>query len=462
MASGQADRSTLLTSAAGLALDYLETLDQRGVAPAPAAVEALRAVLAGPLPEAGSDAAALLDDLARLGGPATVASAGGRYFGFVTGGALPAALAASWLAGAWDQNGFSHVSSPAAPLFEEAALGWLKQVLRLPDDAAGALVTGATLANFTCLAAARHRVLARAGWDVESQGLFGAPPITLVVGEEAHGSLMKVLALLGFGRDRVLRVPADSQGRMRTDALPDIGGPDQVGPAILCLQAGNVNSGAFDPAEPVIAWARRAGAWVHVDGAFGLWAAASPGHAVLCRGFEAADSWATDAHKWLNVPYDCGVALVRDAEALHNAMSISGAYLLQGKRRDPIDLSPESSRRARGIEVWAALRSLGRQGLAELVARNCRQARRFADGLSEVGIAVLNEVVLNQVVVAFGDDALSERVIAAVQQDGVCWCGGTTWQGRKAMRISVSSWATSDEDVERSLAAIVAAYQRTP
>ncbi|MGF1610392.1 MAG: pyridoxal phosphate-dependent decarboxylase family protein [Kiloniellales bacterium] len=442
----------LLSDAAARAACYLEGLEERSVAPAPEAVARLRQALDGPLPDGPSAPAEVLAFLDDLVSPATVASAGPRYFGFVTGGALPASLAANWLAGAWDQNGFSYTSSPAVALIEEAALRWVKQALGLPAEAAGALVTGATLANFTCLAAARHRVLAAAGWDVERDGLFGAPAITVIVGEEVHATLYKVLAMLGLGRERVVRVPADAQGRMRAEALPAISGP-----TILCLQAGNVNSGAFDPAGAIIPRAREAGAWVHVDGAFGLWALASPVQTALARGYEQADSWATDAHKWLNVPYDCGLAIVRDEAALRAAMSISGAYIAPSGQRDAIELTPDSSRRARAVEVWAALKALGAEGLAELVARNCRQARRLAEGLAAAGHEVLNEVVLNQVVVAFGDEARTMAVIAAVQADGTCWCGGTLWQDRAAMRISVSSWATTDADIERSLAAILKA-----
>ena len=447
-------RRALLSEAAERGLNYLETLEQRSVGAVPGAADRLRQVLDGALPEAPAEPAEVLKILDEVGSPATVASAGGRYFGFVTGGSLPASLAANWLAAAWDQNAFSAVSSPAAALIEEAALRWVKQALTLPQEAAGALVTGATMANFTCLAAARHRVLRAAGWDVERDGLFGAPEITVVVGQEVHATLPKVLGLLGLGRERVVRVPADRQGRMRVDALPTL-----AGPTIVCLQAGNVNSGAFDPAERLIAWAHAAGAWVHVDGAFGLWALAAPETAPLATAFTAADSWATDAHKWLNVPYDCGLALVRDATALHGAMAISAAYLQLGGHRDAIDVTPESSRRARAVEVWAALKSLGRTGLARMVTDNCRQARRFAQGLAAAGAEILNEVVLNQVVVAFGDDARTEAVIARVQASGVCWCGATTWQGRAAMRISVSAWATTDEDVERSLEAILKAAE---
>ena len=442
----------LLAEAAERAAGYLERLPARRVGPLPGAVERLVAALDEALPERPSRPADVLAFLDDFGSQATVASAGGRYFGFVTGGALPATVAAQYLAAAWDQNCFSFVSSPAVACFESAALRWVKEALGLPSSAEGALVTGATMANFTCLAAARHRVLEREGWDVERQGLFGAPALTVVVGEEAHASLLKVLALLGLGRERVLRVAADRQGRLRADRLPALNGP-----TIVCLQAGNVNSGAFDPAAEVIDWARRSNAWVHVDGAFGLWALASEELAPLAESFRGADSWATDAHKWLNVPYDSGVAIVRDREALGRAMSIGGAYLLPSEQRDAMNVTPDSSRRARAVEVWAALKSLGRSGLTELVGRNCRQARSIAEALRQGGAEVLNEVVLNQVVVAFGDDARTRRVVAAVQDAGDCWCGGTIWQGRAAMRISVSSWATGEDDVERSVAAILAA-----
>jgi glutamate/tyrosine decarboxylase-like PLP-dependent enzyme len=380
-----------------------------------------------------------------------MAMAGRRFFGFVIGGTLPVALAASWLATAWDQNSALAAVTPGTAALEQAALRWLIEALDLPPGCGGGFVTGATMANLTALAAARHSVLARAGWDVEADGLFGAPPITVVVGAESHPSLTKALGLLGLGRSRVQRVPVDSQGRMRADALPALRGP-----MIVCLQAGNVNTGASDPFSAIIPRAREMGAWVHIDGAFGLWAAASPALRHHIEGVQAADSWATDAHKWLNVPYDSGVALVRDAAALRATMAITAAYLpTEGATRNPADYAPELSRRARGVEVWAALRSLGRAGLAELIERCCRHARRFAEGLTHAGYHVLNDVVLNQVLVSFGDAATTARVIAAIQADGTCWCGGTDWQGQTAMRISVSSWATTDEDVERSLAAMV-------
>ena len=442
----------LLALAAERAISYHQTLDARSVAPAPEAVARLSA-LGGPLPEtprSPGETFALLDE---VGSPATVATTGGRYFGFVTGGALPVTVAANWLAAAWDQNAALAVMSPTAAELERIAIGWLLDALGLPAASAGALVTGATMANFTGLAAARHAVLRRVGWDVEADGLFGAPPITVVVGAEAHTTLHKALALLGLGRSRVVTIPVDGQGRMRSDALPD---PATIsGPAIVCIQAGNVNTGAFDPASEILPWARDLGAWTHVDGAFGLWAAVAPARAALMAGFAEADSWATDAHKYLNTPYDCGLAFVRDPEALRSAMVATAAYLPTADQRDPMHYTPESSRRARGVEIWAALRTLGRSGVADLVERCCRHAARFAEGLRAAEYSVLNDVVLNQVLVAFGDDHATRRVIAALQQDGTCWCGGTVWQGRAAMRISVSSWATTDDDVERSLAAMI-------
>lgn len=441
--------SDLFRLAAERGIHYRADVGGRRVAPSPEAVERL-AALGGPLPAVSQSPAEVFALLDTIGSPATVASAGGRYFGFVTGSSLPVTLAATWLAAAWDQNSGLYVMSPVAAELERITLGWLLDALGLPAEAGGAFVTGATVANFTGLAAARHAVLQRVGWDVEADGLFGAPPITVVVGAEAHTTLFKALSMLGLGRSRVVTVPVDDQGRMRSDALPEISGP-----AIVCLQAGNVNSGAFDPAGEILPWARRAGAWVHVDGAFGLWAAVAPNRASLVADFAGADSWATDAHKWLNVPYDSGLAFVRDAEALRRAMAATAAYLPTADQRDPMHYTPDSSRRARGVEIWAALRTLGRAGLADLVERCCRHASRFAEGLRAAGYSVLNEVGLNQVLVAFGDDETTRHVIDAVQRDGTCWCGATVWQGRAAMRISVSSWVTTSDDVERSLAAII-------
>jgi glutamate/tyrosine decarboxylase-like PLP-dependent enzyme len=442
----------LLSDALTRATRYLYGLEARAVAPSPDAVAALGR-LETPLPERPSDPEAVLALLDEIGSPATIATAGPRFFGFVIGGVLPAPLAANWLAAAWDQNSALHEVTPGTATIERVALGWLLDLLRLPAATAGAFVTGATVANFTALAAARGEVLRRAGWDVEADGLFGAPEITVVVGEEVHPTLLKSLGLLGLGRARVERVPADDQGRMRADALPAL-----AGPTIVCAQAGNVNTGAFDPVGEVCDRAHDAGAWVHVDGAFGLWAAASPVHAPLIAGVERADSWATDCHKWLNVPYDSGVAFVRDPDALRRAMSVTAEYLpTESPHRNPSDFTPELSRRARGVEVWAALKQLGRAGAAELIERCCAHAQRFALGLREAGHEVLNDVVLNQVLVSFGDPGQTLRIIDRIQRDGTCWCGGTEWQGRTAMRISVSSWATTAIDVDRSLAAILRA-----
>lgn len=444
---------SLLADASGRAAEYLEGLDDRPVGPSESSVASLIQELRRPLPTEGAAPEDVLAFLDRYGSPATVASAGGRYFGFVTGGALPAALAANFLAGAWDQNSFSWVSSPAAAAFDEAALVWIKEALGIPASTEGALVTGATMAHFACLAAARNKVLSQAGWNCDADGLFGAPEITVVVGDEVHSSLLKVLSMLGLGRNRVMRLPTDDQGGAMAADLPTV-----IGPAIICLQAGNVNSGAFDDAGPIIDWARSVGAWVHVDGAFGLWALASKDLAWRATGFLKADSWAFDAHKWLNVPYDSGVALVTDRDALAGAMSQTGAYLLPSGARDPLNFTPDSSRRARGVEIWAALKSLGREGVGELIDRNCRQARALASGLTELRAEVLNEVVLNQVVVAFGDQQTTERVVARLQANGTCWCGGTVWRGRPAMRISVSSWATTEADIEQTLRAIEREY----
>lgn len=441
---------SLLIDAAERANAYLAALPERPVRAEPAAVAGLREALAAPLPASGCDASSVLAELDALGSAATVASAGPRYFGFVTGGSLPATVAAGVLAGAWDQNAFSHASSPAGALFEEVSVRWLADLFGLPATCGGALVSGATLANLSALAAARHALLARAGWDVEAEGLFGAPPVPVYVSDEFHVSVKKALGLLGLGRDRVHALATDAQGRIRTDALPRL-----TGPAIVCAQAGNVNSGASDPFEALRDWCDPSGSWLHVDGAFGLFAATVPRLRGLVAGVEGADSWASDAHKWLNVPYECGVVLVRDATALRDAMTVDAAYLTVDAPREPFHYGPELSRRARGVEVWAALRSLGRDGVAALVDRCCRQARRFAEGLRAAGHDVRNEVVLNQVVVTFGDAARTARVIERVQREGVCWAGPTTWRGAAGMRISVSGWATSDGDVERSLASIL-------
>ena len=444
----------LLADAAVRGRRYLQGVADRAVAPDPASVAALDR-LDFPLDDAGMEPSKVLALLDELGSPATVASAGPRYFGFVTGAALPAAVAASWLSAAWDQNGAMAAMSPVANRLDSVALGWAIDLLGLPAGTSGSFVSGATMANATCLAAARDSVLAAAGWDAASDGLVGAPPVTVVVGDEVHMAVGKALGLIGLGRNRAIRLAVDDQGRIRPDRLPEL-----PGPAIVCLQAGNVNSGASDPFSPLIEWARGQGAWVHVDGAFGLWAAACPDLADQVAGVDAADSWATDAHKWLNTTYDCGLALVRDADALRAAMQATAAYLPAAPGRDAMNFGPQSSQRARGIEVWATLASLGRRGVADLIGRTSALARRFAAGLSAGGAEILNEVVLNQVVVAFGDDATTEAILSEVQARGVCWCGPTTWRGRRAMRVSVSGWSTTEADVDRSVAAVLEAAAR--
>jgi glutamate/tyrosine decarboxylase-like PLP-dependent enzyme len=446
----------LLENAAGRASRYLADIQERPVQPAPEAVARL-GVLREPLPDVPTEAVDVLALLDEICSPATMAMAGPRFFGFVIGGSLPVALAANWLATAWDQNAAFDSTVPAAALLESVSLGWMRDLFGLPEGCAGAFVTGATMANFSALAAARHAALAGQDWDVEADGLFGAPAITVVIGEEAHPTLIKALGLVGFGRNRLVRVPVDSQGRMRADKLPPL-----TPATIVCAQAGNVNTGAFDPLVEIAQCTREAGAWLHVDGAFGLWAAAAARRAHLVEGVGLADSWATDAHKWLNVPYDSGLAFVRDAAALRAAMAVTADYLpAPGGVRNPSDFTPELSRRARGVDVWAALRSLGASGLDDLVERCCRYAARFAEGLSAAGYEVLNDVVLNQVLVSFGEPEETQRVVAGLQAEGTCWCGGTVWQGRTAMRISVSSWATTDEDVERSLAAMLRVARAT-
>jgi glutamate/tyrosine decarboxylase-like PLP-dependent enzyme len=438
----------LLNQACVSAQDYLASVHDRRVGVTRDAREGMLA-LGGAMPVAGEPAERVLRSLHEAGSPATMASMGGRFFGGVIGGSLPITVAAHWLADAWDQNACLFEISPISSYLEEVVLSWLLDLFDLPMSAGGALVTGTQMADVTALAAARTFLLGNMGWDVERDGLFGAPPINVVVGDEVHATMLKALALLGFGRDRVIRVEADSQGRMLASRIPNLRGP-----VIICAQLGNVNTGACDPIDKICDIAQRAGAWVHVDGAFGLWAATAPARRHLVEGLTAADSWATDGHKWLNTPQDCGIAIVRDREALRRAMAISAAYYGPPSRREPMQWCPDSSRRARAVELWAALRFLGKNGVAEMVERTCRHASQFAKNLSNAGFEVLNEVELNQVLVAFGTDEETERVIQAVQEDGTCWCGGTIWKARRAMRISVSSWATSSEDVDRSSNAI--------
>ena len=454
------ERELAMRRAAEIGLGYLAGLEERHVG-ARADAAAIRDRLPAALPSDGMPPIEVIDELAAAFDHGIVASAGPRYFGFVVGGTLPASAAADWLTTAWAQNAVVHALSPAAAAAEEVAGSWMLELLDLPREASVGLPTGAGLGNAVGLAAGRHAVLARTGWDVEADGLYGAPEISVVVGEEAHATLLTALQYLGLGRDRVLRVPTDDQGRMRVDAARDIAG-SVAGPLIIATQAGNVNTGAFDPIGEISdAVADHPNAWVHVDGAFGLWAAASPRFSHLVKGVDGADSWSTDAHKWLNVGYDCGFVAVRDPEAHRASMAMSASYLMRSDLRENWEYVLDSSRRARGFALYAAIRSLGRSGVQALVERCCDLAARIADRLrAEDGIEVLNDVVLNQVLVRFGDDDRTRRVIGAVQEDGTAWMGGTTWQGRAAMRISVSNWSTTEADADRTAAAIIACARR--
>lgn len=439
----------LIDDFSGRAKKYFVSNDTAPVYPFPSSIEALKQ-LNSPLQEESLRTDEVLATLDAIGSPATVRSSGGRYFGFVTGGSLPAALAAKLLATVWDQNTCLSVMSPVAATLEDISAGWLLSVLGLPADAGVGFVTGATMANFTAVVSARQYVLKNEGWDTEAKGLFNAPEITVITGDEAHASLLRALKLAGFGRERIIRVPTDEQGKIMVEKIPALNGP-----TIVCVQAGNVNTGGFDDVGSVSDKVKNKNAWVHVDAAFGLWAAASPNYRRLTKGIEKADSWGADAHKWLNVPYDCGLVFVKNKTALVDAMSSTAAYLPTTTMREPFQFVPEMSREARGVAVWAALKSLGKKGLAELIERNCSYAKQFAIRLKQAGYSILNDVVLNQVLVSFGDAETTLRVIKAVQQSGVCWCGGTVWHGTTAMRISVSSWATTEDDVEKSIEAIV-------
>jgi glutamate/tyrosine decarboxylase-like PLP-dependent enzyme len=420
----------------------------------------LRDAFGAPTPERPTDAAAVVDAMAAAAAPGLLGIPGPRYFGFVIGGSHPAALAADWLTSGWDNNAGLYVCAPAPAVIEEVAGRWIVDLLGLPADASVGFVTGAMMANFTGLAAARHRVLADAGWDVEARGLVGAPPVRVIVGEERHTTIDIALRYLGFGSDTAERVAADDQGCMRADALRQTLGEPRGVPTIVCAQAGNVNSGAIDPLDDICDVASVHDAWVHVDGAFGLWAAATGDRRSLVHGYERADSWATDAHKWLNVPYDCGIVVCRDADAHRMAMTTQASYLVQGGAGAPYDAfdwAPEFSRRARGVPVYAVVRALGREGIAARISGNCAMARRFAERLgAEPGVEILNEVVLNQVLVRFSDsDEMTRAVIDGVQRDGTCWLAGTVWHGVAAMRISVCNWSTTESDVDASVDAIL-------
>ena len=454
------DWRSALGEAFAQAVSYLDGLPDRPIHPA-ADLAQLRAALGGPLPERPLDARDVVADLAAAAGPGVIASGSGRFFGFVVGGATPAALAADWLASAWDQNAGLYILGPAAAVVEEVAGAWVADLFGLPPHVSVGFVTGAQMANVTGLAAALHAVLGRAGWDVSSAGLWGAPRVRVLAGEQRHGTVDRALRFLGVGTAAIELIPADAQGRMRVDALAEA---LDDRPAIVCAQVGNVNTGAVDPVGQISDIAHRHGAWVHVDGAFGLWVAASPRLQPLVAGVGRADSWATDAHKWLNVPYDCGLVFCADPQAHRAAMGARAGYLVHGSagERDALDHNPEHSRRARGFAVYAALRALGRGGVADLVERSCALARRFATQLGATpGVTVLNDVVLNQVLVRFpagsdrDSDDLTRAVVERVQRDGTCWMSGTVWQGQAAMRISVSNWSTDEADVDRSVAAIL-------
>lgn len=448
----------LLDQARTLAGRYIADLDSRAVMPSEAALATL-AEFRRPLPDGPTDAGHVLAELDRIGSPATVATTGGRFFGFVVGGALPVTVAASWLASAWDQNAGSWILAPAAAELEVAAAEWLLDIFDLPRDAIVGFVTGSTMGAFAAIAAARSALLRRVGWDVKRCGLNGAPPLRIVTSAELHPTNLAALGYAGFGLDTVERVPVDDQGRLVPAKMPVL--DDRT---IVILQAGNINSGAFDPFDDVIDRAQAAGAWVHVDGAFGLWARASAAKRGLAAGLERADSWSVDGHKWLNLPQDSAVYVCRDAEAVDDVFGVSATYLMRDgtSRRQPNTLTPELSRRARGVEFWAALAHLGRSGVEALIDRCCAHARRFAEGLTVAGYEVMNDVVLNQVVFAAEDEAATRAALARIQASGVTWLGPTTWGGRFAMRISVSSWATTAEDVERSLTVMADALLKRP
>jgi glutamate/tyrosine decarboxylase-like PLP-dependent enzyme len=452
--------SDILEAARKIASAYLDMVASRHVGGTATRVELLE-TLGGPLPTVETDPVSVLNELARNADPGIVASAGPRYFGFVTGGSVPVTVGADWLASAWDQNGAFFVMSPALGVIEDVVASWILELLDLPRTAGVGFVTGAHMANFTCLAAARHEVLRRAGWNVEAQGLQRAPRVRIIAGADVHVSAVAALRYLGFGSEEIEIVPADDQGRMRVDAFARTLARSS-GPTIVSAQVGNVSSGASDPIAEIVTIAHERGAWVHVDAAFGLWAAAVPELRSQVAGIETADSWATDAHKWLNVPYDSGLAIVADAAPQRAAMSLKASYLQRGADEERIgtDWVPESSRRARALPLYALFRSLGRDGIVDIVRSNCALARRMADRLSKVeGITILNDVVLNQVLVHFHDDDTTRQVIAAVQSEGTCWAGGAVWRGRQVMRISVSNWSTTEADIDRSADAIIRCFR---
>ncbi len=448
----------LLADVAARATRYLDRIDTRAVLPSETAIAALQR-LRVPFPDEPTDPSSVLAKLDDIGSPATIASAGGRYFGYVIGGSWPVGVAASWLAAAWDQNAQVYATSPVAAVLEEVAANWLLDVLRLPATASVGFVTGGQMANFTALSAARNAVLNGVGWNFDEYGLFGAPPITILMSEAAHSTIHSAARMMGIGERHLQRLPCDDQGRMRLDALASALASTK-GPKIVSAQAGNVNSGAFEAFDQIADLCARNAAWLHIDGAFGLWAAASPKFASMMAGHDRADSWTVDAHKWLNTPYDCGMVAVREARWHQSLKTAHCAYSEPGKdgQRDGSVWVPENSRRARGIECWAVLHQLGRSGVQSLVERCCNHALNLAAGLRTIGYDVLNEVVLNQVVFACADEQTTRRALAQLQNNGVAWLGSTTWQGRFAARISVSSWATTDQDIEQTIAALANSY----
>jgi glutamate/tyrosine decarboxylase-like PLP-dependent enzyme len=462
-----ASREALFEETAAYASAFLEDLPHRSIRPS-ATLQDMRDAFDKPLPDAGMDAATLIKELSMAAEPGLLATPSGRFFGFVIGGAMPATVAADWLTSVWDQNAGLYVASPAAAVTEEVAGRWLKELLGLPPDCSFGFVTGGQMANFTCLAAARHHVLAGVGWDVQAKGLQGAPPIRVLANATRHDTIDRSLRYLGMGTDSIIPVAADDQGRIIVEELQRALQASD-GPTIVCSQAGNVNSGAFDSFDEMCTLAHEANAWVHVDGAFGLWAAVSPSRKHLMTGIQLADSWATDAHKWLNVPYDSGLAFCAHPDSHRAAMSVHASYLIhgEGSERDSMDWNPEFSRRARSFAVYAAISHLGRSGITDMIDRCCDHARLFAELLgAEQNVEILNDVVLNQVLVRFLDedgdhDAKTRAVIKGVQQEGTCWMSGTTWHDMAAMRISVSNWSTTKQDVEKSAAALLRVAQST-
>jgi glutamate/tyrosine decarboxylase-like PLP-dependent enzyme len=444
----------LIESVKQKAVEYMETIDKRIVFPSTDDIDNL-SLFDEEFPEKSTDPIDTIELLDRIGSKASVASTGGRYFGFVVGGVLPATLGASWLASTWDQNAGIWAASPIASKLEEISIKWLKEILHLPLSCEGSLLTGTTMANFVALSAARNKLLKQNGWDIDKDGLYGAPKLNLIIGEEAHITIYKAIKMLGLGNRHITKVPVDSQGAICSDQFPKI-----TEPSIICLQAGNVNTGAFDPISEICENSKNENTWIHVDGAFGIWASASSEFQKYTKNINKADSWATDLHKWLNVPYDNGAVFIKNKYDLIDAMSLNASYIPKGEYREPFLYTPELSRRARGIEAWAALRSLGKSGICQIIERNCDYASFMAKRLKETGIQILNKVNLNQILVHFDNNEMTKKVISDIQNDGICWCGGTKWREKEAMRISISSWKTTKDDIEMSIDSIIRCYEK--